>query len=273
MLELGKPIHTFDAAAVRGGRIIVRAGAAGRAARDARPRRPRARPRDAAHRRSGRAARHRRRHGRRRRPRSSDATTDVVVESAIFDPVSIRRTAFRYALRSEASLRFEKGQESRLARLGADRTARLVAEWAGGDRRAGRRRLRIPTEPAPARVAFRPARVDRLLGATIPAEEQRALLARVGIEATPAPAGTRVPGRRRDDGRSTWSPVRTPSSRRPCRRGAATSPSRPTSPRRSSACAATTRCHRSSRTRRCPSTGTTRSSCATPSARRSSGPA
>ena len=59
-------------------------------------------------------------------------TTEVVIESAIFDPVSIRRTAFRYALRSEASLRFEKGIESRLARLGADRTARLIAEWAGG---------------------------------------------------------------------------------------------------------------------------------------------
>ena len=62
----------------------------------------------------------------------SDATRDVIVESAIFDPVSIRRTAFRYALRSEASLRFEKGQEFRLARLGADRATRLIAEWAGG---------------------------------------------------------------------------------------------------------------------------------------------
>jgi phenylalanyl-tRNA synthetase beta chain len=37
----------------------------------------------------------------------SSATTDVVVESAIFDPVSIRRTAQRLALRSEASSRFE----------------------------------------------------------------------------------------------------------------------------------------------------------------------
>ncbi len=62
----------------------------------------------------------------------SDTTQDVVIESAIFDPISIRRTAFRYALRSEASLRFEKGQEHRLARLGADRTARLITEWAGG---------------------------------------------------------------------------------------------------------------------------------------------
>ena len=70
----------------------------------------------------------------------SDGTTDVIVESAIFDPISIRRTAFRYALRSEASLRFEKGQEHRLARLGADRTARLIAEWAGGRVAAGRHR-------------------------------------------------------------------------------------------------------------------------------------
>ena len=62
----------------------------------------------------------------------SSTTTDVIVESAIFDPVSIRRSAFRYALRSDASLRFEKGQEWRLARIGADRTSRLLTEWSGG---------------------------------------------------------------------------------------------------------------------------------------------
>ena len=56
----------------------------------------------------------------------------MIVESAIFDPVTVRRTAFRYALRSEASLRFEKGQPHGLAREGADRTAQLLAEWAGG---------------------------------------------------------------------------------------------------------------------------------------------
>src|SRR3954447_1300103 len=60
----------------------------------------------------------------------SPATRRVIVESAIFAPIAIRRTGQRYALRSEASLRFEKGQEFRLARIGADRAARLVAEWA-----------------------------------------------------------------------------------------------------------------------------------------------
>jgi phenylalanyl-tRNA synthetase beta chain len=113
-----------------------------------------------------------------------DSTTDVIVESAIFDPVSIRRTGQRYALRSEASLRFEKGQEFRLARIGADRTARLIAEWAGGTVAAGRVDTN-PSEPGPGRVAFRPARVNRLLGTEIPEDQQRELLRRVGIETEP----------------------------------------------------------------------------------------
>src|SRR4029450_4891826 len=73
-----------------------------------------------------------------------DSTTDVIVESAIFDPVSIRRTGQRYGLRSEASLRFEKGQEVRLARLGAERAARRAA--------------RTPRRPSPVRRASRSGR-------------------------------------------------------------------------------------------------------------------
>jgi phenylalanyl-tRNA synthetase beta chain len=190
MLELGKPIHTFDAAAVHDGRIIVRLARTGE----------RMQTLDHVEREldpetllitdpagvlgiagvMGGAD-----------SEISEATTDVVIESAIFDPVSIRRTAFRYGLRSEASLRFEKGQEHRLARLGADRTARLTAEWAGGSVAVGAVDTN-PTDPTPARVAFRPARVGRLLGAPVAADEQRALLARVGVATEPAPAGTLV---------------------------------------------------------------------------------
>ena len=110
-----------------------------------------------------------------------DATTEVIIESAIFDPVSIRRTGQRYALRSEASLRFEKGQEFRLGRLGADRCARLIAEWAGGEVAHGRVDTN-PDEPGRLRVPFRPARVNRLIGTDLPADDQRVLLGRVGIE-------------------------------------------------------------------------------------------
>jgi phenylalanyl-tRNA synthetase beta chain len=190
MLEFGKPIHTFDAAAVRGGRIVVRRASAGErletldhVIRELDPETlviaDPVGPIGIAGVMGGATS------------EVAASTTEVVVESAIFDPISIRRTAFRYALRSEASLRFEKGQESRLARLGADRTARLIADWAGGEVAPGAVDTN-PIEPEPTHVAFRPARVNRLLGTAIGAEEQRALLARVGIETAPAPAGTRI---------------------------------------------------------------------------------
>jgi phenylalanyl-tRNA synthetase beta chain len=121
-----------------------------------------------------------------------ESTVDVIIESAVFDPVSIRRTAFRYALRSEASLRFEKGQESRLARIGADRVAGLIAGWAGGAVTAGRIDT-APDEPVPARVGYRPARVNRLLGTSLDPDVQAVLLARVGIQSEPASAGSKVP--------------------------------------------------------------------------------
>jgi phenylalanyl-tRNA synthetase beta chain len=184
MVELGKPIHTFDAAAVHEGRIVVRVARAGERLTTldhvdrelhhetlliADP----AGPLGIAGVMGGADS------------EVSDATRDVVVESAIFDPVSIRRTAFRYALRSEASLRFEKGQEHRLARVGADRTARLLADWAGGTIAPGV----VDTSPSEAprlQVAFRPARVNRLLGTTLPADQQVSILGRVGIEVRPA---------------------------------------------------------------------------------------
>jgi phenylalanyl-tRNA synthetase beta chain len=190
MLELGKPIHTFDAAAVHQGRIVVRLAREGErfetldhVVRELSPDTlmiadPHG-PIGIAGVMGGVES------------EIGPDTRDVVVESAIFDPISIRRTAFRYALRSEASLRFEKGQEHRLARLGADRTARLIREWAGGQVAVGAVDTN-PTEPSPTRVAFRPARVDRLIGTSTPSEEQVAILARVGVTTDPAEPDTRI---------------------------------------------------------------------------------
>jgi phenylalanyl-tRNA synthetase beta chain len=190
MLELGKPIHTFDAAAVHDGRILVRLARDGErletldhVERELTPETlliaDPAGPLAIAGVMGGAAS------------EVGEGTTDVVIESAIFDPISIRRTAFHYALRSEASQRFEKGQEHRLARLGADRTARLIREWAGGDVAAGVVDTN-PSEPEPIQVAFRPGRVDRLLGTTTSAAEQVDVLRRVGIATAPAVRGSRV---------------------------------------------------------------------------------
>lgn len=179
MLELGKPIHTFDATAVGGGRIVVRRAHRGEqlvtldhVARELTDETLVIADGEGAIGIAGVMG-----------GEASEiglSTSDVIVESAIFDPVSIRRTAFRYALRSEASLRFEKGQEFRLARIGADRTAQLVTAWAGGQVARGRVDSH-PAEPEAGHVAFRPARVNRLLGTALPAKEQAQLLERVGI--------------------------------------------------------------------------------------------
>ena len=200
-----------------------------------------------------------------------DGTTTVIVESAIFDPVTIRRTAQRHALRSEASSRFEKGQEFRLARIGADRTAELLAQWAGGRIAPGR----VDTddrEPGPTRVVFRPARVDRLLGAELSGDEQRALLERVGV-ATEAAAPEELVTVAMCPRRCACSPRPARPLRLSCRPGAATCSSRPTSPKRSPASVATSSRRRSRPTRRCPRTAIRRSSCATSSVRRSPAPA
>ncbi|HEY5520160.1 MAG TPA: phenylalanine--tRNA ligase subunit beta [Candidatus Limnocylindrales bacterium] len=200
MLEMGKPVHTFDAGAVSGGQIVVRPARNGETIEtldhvqrtltpetliiaDARG------PIGIAGVMGGAQS------------EVSGATTAVIVESAIFDAVSIRRTAFRYALRSEASLRFEKGQESRLARVGADRTAQLLAEWAGGRVATGVVDTN-PVDDEPVRVSFRPAHVDRLLGLEANADQMTAALARVGIESEAGPGADElvavVPPYRRD---------------------------------------------------------------------------
>jgi phenylalanyl-tRNA synthetase beta chain len=195
MLELGKPTHAFDAAAVArdgGGRAALRVRLADPGERletldhvereltpetllIADPRRALA----IAGVMGGAAS------------EVSESTSDVIIESAVFDPVSIRRTAFHFALRSEASLRFEKGQEARLARIGADRVGELIAAWAGGVP-AGGRVDTAPEEPRPGRVAFRPGRVNRLLGTALPEVEQAALLERVSIGFEPAAPGTAI---------------------------------------------------------------------------------
>ena len=168
---------------------------AGRAPRDARPRGAGADARDAAHRGRERTARASPGSWAAPRREVGESTTAVVIESAVFDPVSIRRTAFRVcaSLGGEPALREGPGVPARAHRRRPRRRARSSA-WAGG---AVAPDASTPpaTSPAPARVAYRPARVNRLLGTSLGPDEQAALLARVGIGSEPS--GARVGGRDR----------------------------------------------------------------------------
>lgn len=121
----------------------------------------------------------------------SPSTTSVIIESAIFAPTSVRRTAQRHSLRSEASHRFERGQERRLAALGADQVAALLSTWAGGVARSGRLVSGAQEVPA-ATLNFRPARVRGLLGVALTDDEQLALLGSIGISAEAAADATKI---------------------------------------------------------------------------------
>ena len=96
-----------------------------------------------------------------------DTTRDILIESAYFDPRSIRRTSRRLGLHTEASHRFERGADIDAVPRALDRCAALIAELAGGEVLAGA----IDEGgqlPAPREILLRRARIRRLCGIDIP---------------------------------------------------------------------------------------------------------
>ena len=62
----------------------------------------------------------------------TEKTTNVLIESAWFDPATIRRTAKRHGMHTDASHRFERGADWGITPLACDRVAELILESAGG---------------------------------------------------------------------------------------------------------------------------------------------
>lgn len=105
-------------------------------------------------------------------------TTTVLLESANFDPDSVRRTSKALGLRSESSQRFEKGVDLSGCLAAAERAAQLLQEMGACEVAAGE----VDNYPRPAverTIKLRPARVTRVLGAEIPAAECREILFRL----------------------------------------------------------------------------------------------
>lgn len=108
------------------------------------------------------------------------ATGTILLESANFNPQSVRRTARKLALRSEASLRFEKGVDIQGAMRAADRTAYIVEEIGAGRAVPGAIDC-YPAADEPKTVLVRPALVDRILGVEVPHNEAVQWLERLGL--------------------------------------------------------------------------------------------
>ena len=180
LFETGQPLHTFDADKVRGGKVIVRRAAEGEPLRTL--------------------------DGVERKLAScdmviadaegpmciagvfggeesgvTDATVRVFVEGAYFDPVSIRRTAKREQLSTDASFRFERGADPEAALYAAKRAALLIQELAGGQV-VGKVRELYPAPIGRARIELDYARMDAFIGKHIGGETIEKILTALNYE-------------------------------------------------------------------------------------------
>ncbi|MFF1566069.1 phenylalanine--tRNA ligase subunit beta [Streptomyces sp. NPDC058293] len=107
-------------------------------------------------------------------------TTDVVIEAAHFDPVSIARTARRHKLSSEASKRFERGVDPQAASAAAQRTVDLLVLLAGGTADPGVTEVIAPS--APHTITLPADHPDKVAGVTYGRETVVRRLQQVGCD-------------------------------------------------------------------------------------------
>jgi phenylalanyl-tRNA synthetase beta chain len=110
-------------------------------------------------------------------------TTDVLIEAAHFDPVTIARSARRHKLPSEASKRFERGVDPRIAAVAAQRVVDLLVRLGGGEADDAVSDLDRTTAPAPIRFSL--AEAERLVGVAYPPERVTGLLTEIGCTVAP----------------------------------------------------------------------------------------
>ncbi|GAB2786944.1 phenylalanine--tRNA ligase subunit beta [Streptomyces chlorus] len=108
------------------------------------------------------------------------ATSEVVVEAAHFDSVSVARTARRHKLSSEASRRFERGVDPQAAAAAAQRTVDLLVLLAGGTAEAGVTEVAAPS--APHTLTIPADHPDKVAGVTYGRETVVRRLQQVGCD-------------------------------------------------------------------------------------------
>lgn len=119
------------------------------------------------------------------------ATKTILLESAAFDFVSVRKTARQFNLFSEASTRFSRGVHPDLPKPAAARAADLLRQYAGGQVLAGV----IDSYPAPPKtqtVELHRSEIARLLGFDMPAAEVKRVLTALQFTVKPEPFGWTV---------------------------------------------------------------------------------
>ena len=130
----------------------------------------------------------------------SESTTNIFLESAYFDPVSIRKTAKRHALNTDASFRFERGIDPNLTEYALKRAALLIIEIAGGEITSDiSDAYQNKIKDFEVRLSFENAK--KLIGEEIPKETIKSILTSLDIKVnnvTETGLGLTVPAYRND---------------------------------------------------------------------------
>lgn len=180
LMELGQPLHSFDLDKLKGGMIRVRPAAEGElfTTLDGKERRLAAgdlcvcdaeRPVALAGVMGG------------LNTEIDSASKNVFLESAVFRPQTIRRTSRRLGLGSEASYRFERGVDQRMALKALDRASALIAMLSGGTVGKGLS-VSEPRPFIPAKISYQPSRCEKLLGLELTDDYQKEALSSLGCE-------------------------------------------------------------------------------------------
>lgn len=111
----------------------------------------------------------------------TSSTRNVLIESANFFGPNIRRTSRQLGLRSESSMRFEKGLDPNICLMAADRACQLIEQLGAGKVLKGCVDV-FPAKPAPREIAFSPDRINKVLGTSIPQDEMIDILRRLEID-------------------------------------------------------------------------------------------
>ena len=179
MLEMGQPMHAFDLDRLDGGRLVIRRAAAGetlttldgierRLSEDMLVIADATRATAVAGVMGGSAS------------EIHAGTTRMVLESACFQPASVRRTSKKLGLKTEASIRFERGGDIAAPPAGIARAAALF-EKIGTGRAIGPLIDRYPSPRPAVSLALRAARIGSLLGVEVPRTDVPRLLEPLGF--------------------------------------------------------------------------------------------
>jgi phenylalanyl-tRNA synthetase beta chain len=108
------------------------------------------------------------------------STKNILLESAYFEPTSVNRTEKALKLRTEASMRFDRGVDWDMLSVALDRAAALIAELGGGELCKGVIDV-CPKKRSAKNFPLRLERVNRILGTDLKNNEVASILSRLGF--------------------------------------------------------------------------------------------